>query len=246
MRIRWLTAVLDLPAEGFDEAGSFWATITDTTRGAIHPQHPEFVHLNPTSGAMHLELQRLDSGPARVHLDLLTDDIAGLAAKAESLGATVLARPGHVVLVTPGGVPFCIVPWTDETDRAPLIDRDPAHAADQICLDVPAESFDDDVVFWSALTGWDVNPYRFEQFRSFAQPAELPLRLLVQRLDPTDAGPGRAHLDFAAGADVDAVVDRHVQSGAAVVERGPHWTVLADPIGMRYCVTARPVPASGT
>ena len=96
-----------LPAEHFEEAGDFWATVSATRRGEPHPDHPEFVHLEPADGDMTLELQRLDDGPPSVHLDLCVHDIPAWTERAVACGATLVAQPGHAILTTPGGVPFC-------------------------------------------------------------------------------------------------------------------------------------------
>lgn len=239
MEIVWLQAVIDLPGEDFEAAGDFWATVSATRRGDVHPEHPEYVHLLPAEGDMTLELQRLGDGPPSVHLDLVVKDIPAWTERAVSCGATLIANPGHAVLTTPGGVPFCIVPASGEAQRPPAIDPDLPHAADQICLDVPNEHFEADVAFWSELTGWAANPPMMPEFRSFAQPPHLPLRILVQQLGEDDPGPARAHLDFAAGENVTDVAARHVDAGATVSGEFDHWTALHDPAGLPYCVTRR-------
>lgn len=239
MEIEWLNAVIDLPADRFTEAGDFWVRMTGTTRGEVHPEHDEFVHLNPPEGDMHLELQRIDAGPASAHLDLVVSDIPAWTARAVEAGARVIAQPGHAVLQTPGGVSFCIVPYTDESTRAPVIDAERPHAVDQICLDVPHDDFDAEVVFWSELTGWPLNPAARPEFRSFAQPDHLPLRLLVQRLGEDDRLPPRAHLDISSGDHVVEVVARHLEAGATIDGEFEYWTALRDPAGQPYCVTAR-------
>lgn len=239
MKIGWLNAVIDVPADRFVEAGGFWVQMTGTTRGKVHPDYDEFVHLNPTSGDMHLELQRIVAGPASAHLDLVVDDIPGWKERAVDAGARVIAEPGHVVLQTPGGVPFCLVPYTDEAVRAPVIDADRPHAVDQICLDVPHDHFEADVAFWARLTGWSVNPFQFPEFRSFDQPQHLPLRILVQRLGEDDTGGPRAHLDISCGRHVSELAEVHVANGASVDGAFEHWTALRDPAGMPYCLTAR-------
>jgi len=240
MEIRWLNAVIDIPGRDFDVAAAFWQDRAAVTPGDVHPEHTEFVHLLPESGDMHLELQRIDLGPARAHLDLLVDDIGAWTDRAAELGATVAARPGHAVLETPGGVPFCFVPAGDEATKAPLIDTDLPHAVDQICLDVPYEHFDADLDFWAALTGWDANPAQLPEFRSFAQPDHLPLRILVQRLGANDTGRGRAHLDVSCGEHVARLTEQHIAAGATVGEQREWWTALTDPAGMAYCLTSRP------
>ena len=242
--IKWLNAVIDVPAADFEVAKRFWPAVTNTRLGDVHPEHDEFIHLLPESGNMHLELQRMEEGPARAHLDLLVEDIPAATERAVALGATLVARPGHSVLTTPSGMYFCIVPYSGEADRAPVIDSDAPHAVDQICLDIPHDSFETDVAFWSELSGWDVNPVKRPEYRSFAQPKALPLRLLVQQLGADDAGGPRAHLDISAGEHVGVVADRHHNDGATIVEQTEFWSVLNGPGGQTYCVTARPPATS--
>lgn len=239
-----MQAVIDVPADNFDTTAEFWAVTSNSRLDETHPEHPEFVHVVPEAGDSHLELQRIDQGPASVHLDLLVEDIPAVTERAISLGATLISQPGHAVLHTPGGVPFCVVPFGGESERAPLISNDYPHAVDQICLDVPYEHFDDDVRFWSDLTGWNVNTFELPEFRSLAQPAELPLRILIQRLGSDDTGPARAHLDVSSGEHVAALTIKHVDAGATVVHRMEHWTALADPSGQQYCLTGRTPSAS--
>lgn len=239
LNARWIQAVIDIPAQDFLLAASFWADITASELGPVHPDHPEFIHLRPADGDMHLELQRIENGRPSVHLDLLVDDIAAATELAIATGAELVANPGHAVLRTPGGVPFCLVPFSGESKRQSAVDPDLRHVVDQICLDVPHNSFDDDVEFWSKLTGWAVNPPVLPEFRSFAQPDQLPLRLLVQRLGLDDVGGARAHLDISSGENVAALTERHVAAGASLVEAHEFWTALSDPAGLLYCLTAR-------
>lgn len=240
MDIRWLQAVIDLPAEQFDLAADFWVAATGSRRGDIHPDHDEYLHLIPPTGDMHIEVQRLDDGAARAHLDLLVDDLDVATNRAVELGATLISRPGHAVLQSPGGVPFCIVPYSGEAERAPVIDEEHPHAVDQICLDIPHEHFDTDIEFWAALTGWDTKPApALAEFRSFDQPKHLPLRLLLQQLGPDDTGGGRSHLDISSGDHVAHLTAEHEQAGAQVLERFEHWTAMTGPGGLPYCLTSR-------
>ncbi len=242
MEIEWLMAVIDLPADRFDEVGQFWATVSGTTRGEADPAHDEFVHLDPPTGDMHLELQRTGDGSVGVHLDLLVADIPAWVARAIELGATVVSHPGHAVLATPGGLEFCFVPYGAEGERAPLVDPDLPHAVDQLCIDLPHDRFDDDVIFWSNLTGWPTHPpsASFPEFLALDQPAHLPLQLLFQRLGPDDSGRPRAHLDISAGERRDDVVAAHEAVGAKILQRHDRWTAMLDPAGQPYCITRRP------
>ncbi len=245
MTVRWLQAVIDIPADHFTEGSEFWRAASASALGAVHPDHDEFVHLVRADGDMHLELQRTADDHLGVHLDLLVDDIGENVRRATDLGARVVSHPGHAVLETPGDTVFCLVPFSGESTRAPAIDQPVPHAVDQVCIDVPAEHFDREVAFWGALTGWEPNPQVLDQFCSFAQPPSLPIRLLVQRLGEDDSAGARAHLDISCGDSVEAVVGWHESLGARVITRHDHWTVMNDPAGMRYCLTQRPPVASG-
>lgn len=239
MDIKWMQAIIDVPAETFEAETDFWVGVTASRRGDVHPEYPQYLHLKPVSGDMHLEMQRLDSGPVSVHLDVQVEDIPAATERAVGLGATLVSMDGHAVLTTPSGMPFCIVPYFGETTPAPVIDDDAPHAADQICLDIPADGFAADVAFWSAFTGWDEREQSLGEFQSLVQPANLPLRLLIQRLGEDDAGPPRAHLDISSGEHRDVVVQRHLEAGASVLERHQHWTAMTSPSGLPYCVTDR-------
>jgi len=150
MKLIWVQAIIDLPPASFAAGAAFWADVTNSRLGDVHPDHDEYTHLIPETGDMHLELQRIDEGQPSVHLDLLVDDIPSWTERAAALGATVVATPGHSVLATPGGVPFCIVPGTTESQIADVIDPELPHRVDQISIDVPHDSFDHDVTFWSS------------------------------------------------------------------------------------------------
>jgi hypothetical protein len=239
MTVRWLQAVIDIPTSHFGVGSEFWRAVSASSFGVVHPDHDEFVHLEPAAGDMHLELQRTNGGLPGVHLDLLVDDIDGDTRRATDLGAQLVSHPGHSVLETPGGVRFCVVPFGGESNRAPAVEHPTVHAVDQICLDTPAGLFGADVAFWSDFTGWAPNPPVLDEFCSFAQPQSLPIRLLVHRLGAQDTAGGRAHLDLSCGTGTAAVTEWHQTLGATVQQRHEHWTVMTDPAGMQYCLTSR-------
>ena len=61
-------------------------------------------------GSPNLEVQRLETGPPRVHLDIESDDIPAEVARLKALGATVVDdRDDYVIMADPGGVVFCVV-----------------------------------------------------------------------------------------------------------------------------------------
>jgi catechol 2,3-dioxygenase-like lactoylglutathione lyase family enzyme len=242
MAIRWLTAFIDRPAASFDVTAAFWSSVTGSTLSPPRGETGQFATLVPPEGDAYLRVQRIDAGSGGSHLDLHVDDVAWQSEAATAAGATErYRRPGLVILTSPAGFHFCVVGHHGETTRPPSQPVDDAgHLAlvDQLCLDVPADRFEDECEFWADLTGWrrghsTVRP----EFDYLDRPDPLPMRLLLQRRDDSD-GPARAHLDIACD-DVHALVERHVALGATTVERFEHWTTMADPAGLAYCITAR-------
>lgn len=238
-----MNAVIDVPADVFDATLDFWTGVSGSRAGEVHPEHDEFTVLHPPVGDSVLEVQRIDDGPAGVHLDVFVADVDAAAREAIDLGATVIRHTGIAVLATPAGFVFCVVPHRGEGTVAPLIEAETRpHAIDQLCVDVPHDLFHADVRFWSALTGWTVNEQRepVMEFRSFAQPPELPLRLLIQQLGSDDNGGARSHLDISARGHVAELSQNHIDHhGAILGEAHEFWTALTDPAGLPYCVTSR-------
>nr|BFE72424.1 hypothetical protein GCM10020092_057250 [Actinoplanes digitatis] len=188
----------------------------------------------PGGGDAYLRVQVVGDGPARCHLDLHVEDVAAQARRVVGLGASVVLSDGElVVLRSPAGLLFCLVPWRGEAVRL----TGGRGLVDQMCLDVPRAVFDGEADFWAAVTGWERQPGSLPEFDFLVRPDGMPLRLLLQRVGGDGAG---MHLDLACD-DRAAEVARHVELGAAVAWTGPRWTTLRDPAGWPYCVTDRPV-----
>lgn len=237
----WVTVFLDLESTAWERGIAFWAQVTGSELSALRGDHQEFATLLPRHGDAHVRVQRRDDGPTRIHLDLHVTDVPAAAGVAERLGAEIRRRSekGYVVLDSPGGLTFCVVPHSSGT-RTPPIRWPTGHRSllDQVCLDVASDRFDREVTFWTALTGWESTAARGnEEFVALTRPAEQPLRLLLQRTRE-DRQRTTAHLDLATD-DRAAEVERHVALGATVVVEHAHWTVLLDPVGSAYCLTDR-------
>jgi predicted enzyme related to lactoylglutathione lyase len=96
-------------AEGHDEALAFWAQAVGAT--PAWEGSPEYTSLGEV-GSLSFEMQRTGEGtPARVHLDVETDDVAAEVDRLVRLGATVVEEreEGYVVLEDPAGLVFCVV-----------------------------------------------------------------------------------------------------------------------------------------
>jgi len=234
----WVSAFLDLPADGFDDAIAFWQGVTGYALSERRGSDGEFATLVPPDGDDYLRVQRVGDG--RIHLDLHVDSPQVAAEAAIELGAHVLIRheEGYVVLRSPGRFVFCFVRH-DGARRPHPATWPGGHRSmvDQVCLDVPPERYDAEVAFWQALTGWELTDIDMSEFERLQPPDEQPLRWLVQRLDD-EGGEVRAHLDLATD-DRDAEVARHVALGATVGPANDEWTVLTDPVGTAYCITSR-------
>ena len=234
----WVHAVVDVPADQHPAAAGFWGEVFGWPAGTPWRGHPELSSFEPPSGTSYLHLQRID-GPARVHLDLESEAPDATVEEAVVLGAElVAARTSWTTLLSPGGLPFCLVSDQDHDPPAPVTWPD-GHRSRmvQVCIDSPRAAHAREVAFWRGLLGdrW-VDGRRSEFAGTWHDDAGGPIQLLFQRLDEPD-GPVRAHLDHGTD-DLDAEVRRVLGLGAADVGRGPGgWHVMRDPVGQLFCAT---------
>ncbi len=240
----WMTAFLDFSPAHHEEGVAFWSALTSYDVSPVRGDAGEFATLQPPDGDGYLRAQRLGDGPDRVHLDLHVPDPRAAADDALVLGASEIADQaewGYVVLRSPGGFVFCFVSHDAGTVPAPTTwPGGHSSRADQVCLDIPHDSYDTETAFWAGVTGWERRRSSVsDEFTSLLRPAGQPVRILLQRLGADDGGTAtRAHLDWAA-TDRAAETERHVALGATVEVVQPQWTVLVDPVGRRYCITDR-------
>ncbi|PUA82314.1 VOC family protein [Nocardioides currus] len=238
----WLTAFLDVPPPHFEPAVDFWSAVSGWTPSARRGDDEEFLTLTPAEGDPHLKMQRVGDGAPRLHLDVHVPDPRAEADRAIGLGAVEVADQradqGYVVLRSPGGLTFCLVNHPAGT-AAPAASwpGGSRSAIDQVCLDIPRETFEDEAGFWQSLLGWPRSGASLPEFDRLVRPDDQALRILMQRTG--DDGPVRAHLDLACS-QRDREILRHVGLGAHVVSEHSFWTVLEDPAGMHYCLTDRP------
>jgi hypothetical protein len=244
LSISWLSLFADVPAARLARDLEFWAAISGWPPGEPHGDQREFVPLLPADGDAVLWLQRVDGGSGGWHPDFHVPDADEAAAVAVAAGAREQQRyDGLVVLNTPGGQPFCVVTESRANRRRPSPPTRPAGSrslADQLCLDIPADAYEDECAFWAELTGWAYALTDAPEFRRLNPPQTVGVQLLLQRLGADDSGGPRAHLDLSAD-DRRAEAERHEASGATALLRTDGWTTLRDPAGLLYCVTERPL-----
>ncbi len=99
--------LIDHPESDWDKALAFWAGVQ-----GIEPTGDGIYRSLGTMAGVALESQRIGEGtPARVHLDIESDDVPAEVARVMGLGATVLQEcEGYTILEDPGGLVFCVVP----------------------------------------------------------------------------------------------------------------------------------------
>ena len=102
--------VIDVPPAEHDRELAFWSAAVgqQLTQGVKYPEyHGAALH----GGEYGLLVQRLGHGPARVHLDIHTDDLAAEVARLEGLGAErVQMAHSWWIMRDPAGMLFCVVP----------------------------------------------------------------------------------------------------------------------------------------
>ncbi|MDQ0798034.1 hypothetical protein QFZ58_006522 [Streptomyces sp. B1I3] len=183
--IRWTYAFIDRPAAVAARATAFWAEVTGTHASAPWGERGEFTTLLADGADACLATQAV-GGPGGAHPDLAVEDMAAFTARAGGLGAVLETRkPELTVLRSPGGQPFCLVPWRGRQTRPPVL-TGPAGVTsrlDQLCVDVAPAAFEAEVAFWTALTGWDSRPADHAEFHVLRPLQDLPVHLLIQRLD---------------------------------------------------------------
>ena len=97
--------LIDHDGEHYNEALAFWAGV----QGARPTVDGPYAGVGEV-GSLNLEVQRLEEGAARIHLDIETDDIRAEVARLQRLGASVVDdRDRYVIMADPGGVVFCVV-----------------------------------------------------------------------------------------------------------------------------------------
>ncbi len=245
MAVTWLTAFLDTAAPEAAATEAYWVAVTGWPLSSRRGENGEFASLQPSDGDGPVRVQVVGTQPpGGMHLDVHTDDVDRQVEQARALGVKMDdTGQGYVVGRSPGGLVFCVVPHRSGQRPGPVAWPGGASLVDQVCLDIPRESFDEEAQFWSRLTSWPRVRGLTPQFDRILPPPGQPLRVLLQRIDDED-GPVRTHLDLASD-DREAEVARHVELGGRVVRSTENWTTLLDPSGRAYCVTRRS-PVSGT
>ena len=107
-RSKLAAALVDIPAEIYDRELGFWSQALNQDP-VIVPNNPEYAELGEPVPGLQFYVQRVDA-PARVHLDIETDDVDAEVRRLEALGAErVAAIKSWWVMRDPAGLLFCVV-----------------------------------------------------------------------------------------------------------------------------------------
>jgi hypothetical protein len=238
--MEWLHVVIDVPPALAEDAARFWSAALGWDAGEPWSRHPEFRSFQPVDGDAYVILQVGDHDP-RVHIDLEVADMDAEANRLASLGATIRSPgAGWQPMLSPGGLPFCLVPRSDHAVRPSALRWGEGHRTRlaQVCIDSPAALDDREVSFWRSATGWRWGESDSEEFAGkLYPPAGSPVQILLQRLGRSDEGTRtRAHIDLGTD-DIEADASRLEALGAARIGPGHGWIALTDPAGHPFCTT---------
>lgn len=107
-RSRVTAALVDVPKEAFDAATAFWSGALGRSP-AFTDGDPDYAQFDEVFPGMQFYVQRVDA-PARVHLDIESDDVEAEVRRLESLGAERVTRhKTWWVMRDPAGLLFCVV-----------------------------------------------------------------------------------------------------------------------------------------
>jgi predicted enzyme related to lactoylglutathione lyase len=102
--------VIDVPAGGHEQEVAFWQTATGQPL-QHYQKFPEYHGAQLPGKDLGFLVQRLHDGPARVHLDIHTDNLDAEVARLEQAGAVRVQQVnGWWIMQDPAGLPFCVIP----------------------------------------------------------------------------------------------------------------------------------------
>jgi hypothetical protein len=102
--------VIDAPDPHHDAELAFWRAASGEVL-AHYEKLPEYHGSKLAGQDFGLLIQRIGAGPARMHIDIHTDDLEAEIARLEAAGATRVERSRFWwVLRDPAGLLFCVVP----------------------------------------------------------------------------------------------------------------------------------------
>jgi len=107
---RLCAVLIDCKTEDLDSAAQFWSAALDRPIDSQYAGNSNrYRMLETPSDEIIVEVQKVEHD-SRVHIDIETDDIPAEVARLEKLGAKVVERLPHwIVMQAPTGQRFCVV-----------------------------------------------------------------------------------------------------------------------------------------
>ena len=113
-RSRLRAVMIDAPEPDFGPAVAFWTGALAEAQLSRRRSRSD-LSLLPGDEGIRVTLQRID-GPARMHVDIETDNVDAEVRRLEALGGQVVDRvEDWAALRDPAGLPVCVIP-VDSTD----------------------------------------------------------------------------------------------------------------------------------
>ncbi|HET9444056.1 MAG TPA: VOC family protein [Acidimicrobiales bacterium] len=107
-RSKLAAALVDVPADVYDREVGFWSAVVGR-EPETGEENPEYSFLGEPVPGLQFMLQKVDA-PARVHLDVETDDVEAEVSRLEALGAERVAQvKSWWIMRDPAGLLFCVV-----------------------------------------------------------------------------------------------------------------------------------------
>ena len=110
-RSRLTAALFDVPGDVMEAETSFWCAALGATAHRSS-YNPEYALLDGLFSGLQVMVQQVGEGtPARLHVDVESDDIEAEVQRLEALGATrVEMVKKWWIMQDPAGLLFCVVP----------------------------------------------------------------------------------------------------------------------------------------
>jgi hypothetical protein len=107
-RSRLTAALVDVPAESYEKATRFWSGALGTDAD-ISEEDPDYASMGRPLPGLEFMVQRVGA-PARIHLDIETDDVEAEVERLQALGAErVEMMETWWIMRDPAGLLFCVV-----------------------------------------------------------------------------------------------------------------------------------------
>jgi hypothetical protein len=101
-------ALVDVPAEAYDQEVGFWSNAIGQTP-TFDDDNPAYADFGQPVPGVQFMVQRVDDQP-RVHLDIESDDVEAEVRRLEALGAQRVAQvKSWWIMRDPAGLLFCVV-----------------------------------------------------------------------------------------------------------------------------------------